>query len=165
MIEALTPLKHIFLNTPIWVWFVLAHLVHVGILATRRRVVYLPVLFLIPVILITLRHKMIFDIDLLPTYALWMLVGGLSGFLYAGRIPIQVLKNKGAVEVPGTYVTLVILLSFFAIKYVFGYLQAVHPDWATPYKLLEVAFTAVLSGFFLGRSVNYLRRYLKAQPV
>ena len=50
---------------------------------------------------------------------------------------IKIIKNKGSIEVPGNYETLVMLLLFFTIKYYFGYLKSTNPTLFFRYFAIE----------------------------
>jgi hypothetical protein len=66
--------------------------------------------------------------------------------------------------VPGNYTDLIILLLFFSVKYVFGYLAAVQPVQYNSILLWEVLVSSLLTGYFFGRTLNYLYRYRQAKP-
>lgn len=147
-------------GTPVWVWLVLAELLYVGIKATRSRIVYIPTLFVIPVLLLGLKYKALFSQEtgiLLGA----LLLSAVISFIAHRNARIEVIKESWSVRLPGSYSTLIILLSFFAVKYYFGYLGSVAPDIAARYSLVETAISGLFSGFFWGRSISYLARFLR----
>ncbi len=150
-------------GTPFWVWGIFAYLLFVGIKSRHDHVVYLPKLFIVPAVLLGLKYKVFMtgnSTDVL-VYIASMIVGIGIGFFIASKIPIKVLKDLKSIELPGTYSTFVILLSFFFIKYIFGYLKGTNPDLAAEYFVFDILFSALFSGYFLGRAISYLYRFLK----
>lgn len=144
-------------NTPIWVWGILAYIVFVGIQATKERIVSIPKLFIIPVILITIRYQVFLSEHAL-LFGLSICVGAGLGFWITAKKPGVILKDINSVKLPGSYVTLVMLLSFFLLKYAFGYLNSVQNPIALEYASIEVFVSALLTGSFLGRGIYYLYR-------
>ncbi|MBH1989860.1 MAG: hypothetical protein I8H80_01635 [Alphaproteobacteria bacterium] len=144
-------------GTPIWVWGILAYIMYVGIQATKERIVWIPKLFIIPIILIALKYQVF-----LSEHAL---LSGLSicggtglGFWVTTKNSGIILKEISSVKLPGSYITLVFLLSFFLLKYVFGYLSSAHNPIAVEYASVDVIVSSVLTGYFLGRGLYYVSR-------
>ena len=150
-------------GAPWWVWFVLCYICFVGIRAIKSRTVPIPRLFIIPVVFILLKSKA-FSIEHPATlfiYIAWLLGGCVIGFYFASKTKIKVFKKTKSVELPGSYQTLLLAMSFFIMKFIFGFLQAVDPDLAAKYLGLDVRFNGLLSGYLLGRSLSYLQKYVK----
>lgn len=144
-------------GTPIWVWCVLGYIVFVGIQAINERIVAIPKLFIIPAILITIRYQVFLSEHALLC-CLSIFVGVGLGFWITAKKPGVILKDNNSVRLQGSYVTLVMLLSFFLLKYVFGYLNSVQNPIALEYASIEVFVSALLTGSFLGRGLYYLYR-------
>ncbi|HXH55622.1 MAG TPA: hypothetical protein VNK03_07780 [Gammaproteobacteria bacterium] len=147
-------------STPAWVWAIFIYLLLVGLKATRNRVIYLPKLYIVPIILIVLKYKIFisgnyFDI---AVYILFLCIGLGVGILSVLRTPLKFFKNLKSIELPGSYSTLIVLFLFFSVKYIFGYLQASNPIIANQYAFLELSIEAVFSGYFLGRTLCYTYR-------
>ena len=53
----LPQLLKIISDTPTWIWFVFGYLIFIGIRATDNRIVYIPKLFIIPLVLSRLKYK------------------------------------------------------------------------------------------------------------
>jgi hypothetical protein len=148
-------------GTPVWVWVVLAELLYVGIKATRSRVVYLPTLFIIPVLLLGLKYKTFFSREIVIFMGVVM-VSALVSFVAHRNARVEVLKNSYAVRLSGSYSTLVVLLSFFAVKYYFGYMHSTMPEVAAQYDTIETIISGIFSGYFWGRSFSYVSKYFES---
>lgn len=147
----------IILGTPWWVWILFTYLIFVGVRATKTRIVYLPKLFIIPAILLYLKK----DVIVSPYFAVFGVVGLYTGFVIAKKINLKPISGELSIELPGTYSTLLLLLSFFLIKYLFGYLHYANAEIADEYLFVETSLSALFSCYLLGRSICYLYRYYK----
>lgn len=154
-------------GAPWWVWLLFLHLVFIGVKAMKPRTVSLRKLFIIPVVLFLLKFKIFTsgDLPLIASYILFMIVGGWIGFSSGQKTPITIIKETQSIEMQGNYYTFFILISFFLIKYVFGYLQATDPDHSEKYLMLEASISAVFSGYFWGRTLAYFYRYSQYKEV
>ena len=157
------------LNTPPWVWPLLALLLFLGIRALRPRTASLWRIAILPTVfcawglygLVSL-HALTAQ-RILPWVAA-MAVGISAGMLVAGLQPIRADKVRHLVRAPGGPLTLVLILSVFATKYAFGVLHATRSDlFAEPrFWLTELALSGVLTGMFAGRFVGLWRQYRAA---
>ena len=157
------------LNTPPWVWPLLAFLLFLGIRALRPRTASLWRIAILPTVfcawglygLVSL-HALTAQ-RILPWVAA-MAVGISAGMLVAGLQPIRADKVRHLVRAPGGPLTLVLILSVFATKYAFGVLHATRSDlFAEPrFWLTELALSGVLTGMFAGRFVGLWRQYRAA---
>lgn len=147
-------------GTPIWVWGVLIYLVYVGIKAINTRIVYLPKLFIIPLVLMGIKYKTFLSQNALMFIA-FIIIGTILSFWAYRNKKVKVLKQM-SIEIPGNYTTLIILLSFFCVKYIFGYLNDTMPETAAKYEVIELLLDGLFSGYFLGRSIRYLYEYRKS---
>lgn len=153
----------ILLGTPWYAWVALGYVLFRGIKATSDRVVHLPKLFIMPAILTALKYKIFVNLDwlLISVYIISMAVGGLLGFILSFKIKITVYHKTNSIGLKGEYVTLPILLAFFAVKYAFGFLKSSNPALPVVYALAESGLSGLLCGAFLGRSLCFLHRSLK----
>jgi hypothetical protein len=157
------------LNTPPWVWPLLAFLLFLGIRALRPRTASLWRIAILPTVfcawglygLVSL-HALTAQ-RILPWVAA-MAVGISAGMLVAGLQPIRADKVRHLVRAPGGPLTLVLILSVFATKYAFGVLHATRSDlFAEPrFWLTELALSGVLTGMFAGRFAGLWRQYRAA---
>lgn len=156
-------IKNAISGTPVWVWVVFVYLLLVGLKATRNRIIYLPKLYIIPIILIGLQYDTFIsgNVFYIALYFSLLCVGLGIGVLSVLRTPIKIFKDLKSIELPGSYSTLIILFLFFCVKYIFGYLQATNPMLYGQNEFLEISIGAAFSGFFLGRTLNYTYRFYK----
>lgn len=155
--------KNAISGTPVWVWVIFVYLSLVGLKATRNRVIYLPKLYIIPIILIGLQYETFFSKNnfYIALYLSLLFIGLGVGILSVLKTPIKILKDLKSIELPGSYSTLIILLLFFCVKYIFGYLEATNPILYGQYEFFEISINAAFSGFFLGRTLTYTYRFYK----
>jgi hypothetical protein len=151
-------------GTPLWVWAVLCYLIYVGIKARHTRVVFIPKLFIIPSILLFMKYK-IFLSEHAPLYISFIFLGLFIGFILSLKAPMKIFQKTISVELPGSAVTLVLLLSFFAVKYTFGYLHSAMPEVAEHYKFIDLAISGTFTGYFLGQQLCFLYRWHKEKTV
>lgn len=146
-------------HTPIWVYAIFAYVLYVGIKATKDRVVSFNATFWIfPAIFIGF---MVADLRDAPTNAdliYWLalamvawtigLVIAFWSMRYYGITVIDL--DKVEVCVPGSWLNLCLMLTFFAVKY-FGYYTYRLHGIPTNLLLLLIALAAFCAGFFWGR--------------
>jgi hypothetical protein len=147
-------------GTPFYVWIILLYLLYVGIKSLNSRIVYLPKLFIIPLVLLAIKYKTFLSQDV-NIFIFAIVLSAIISFLGHASSKINIIKNLKSVELPGGYLTLVILVSFFLVKYYFGYLKSVEPDLAIKYSFIENMISGFFSGYFIGRAVCYTHKYLK----
>lgn len=85
-----------------------------------------------------------------------------AGYFITRNKDLKTIKGKQLIIVPGNYSTLILLLSFFAIKYLFGYLQSAQPSSYHHFLLMDVAISSLFAGYFLGRACGYVHHYRKS---
>lgn len=90
-----------------------------------------------------------------------MIGGSIASFFINTGNTIKVINKKGEIEVPGGYGTFIILLSFFIVKYYFGYLRSADLDLFLKYSIIENVISGLFSGYFIGRALAFTCQYLK----
>jgi hypothetical protein len=150
-------------GAPLWVWPVLAYLLFIGVRATRDRVLSLPRLFLTPLILVLLRIPFLLEVDFngWVVFGCFLLVGVGVGFSVGFRTPVQILYDARALKIPGSLAPLILLILFFCIKYTLGALTALHPNLTTELQVLDLALSAVITGYFTGVGVAFLMKWMR----
>lgn len=148
-------------GTPTWVWVVLGCLIVVGVRAIWDTQVFLPVMFIVPVVLIGMRYKtlMYANNTIILGYVGALLAGIALGFWVYKNATIKVFKKTGCIEIPGNYTTLCLLLSIFAVRFAFGYYRATHTIIGMEIFFAEMIVNGLLVGYFLGRACAYACRY------
>ncbi len=145
-------------GTPIWVWGVFIYLLFVGIKAIETRIIYLPKLFIVPVILLGLKYQSLVSEISLVFIAVFLISLSLS-FIAHRYAKIEIIKSAKSVQLPGSYSTLLILISFFAVKYTFGYLNSVMPEISMKHSIIDLVTSGIFSGYVWGRSLRYAYKY------
>lgn len=151
-------------GTPWWVFSIFAYLLYVGFAATRARIVWIPRLFIIPIILMSLKIKDLFlaENHMLLSYALCSLLGYYLGCKRVSHEHFKVIKADMSVKLQGSWSTFILLMSFFFIKYFFGFVSSEAPELAHEYRSLELGICGIFSWYFLGRAVGYWLVYKSA---
>lgn len=160
-----------FANTPFWVYGLFFYLVYVGYRASNTRIIALKKIFIIPLILTSMSvHTLIdaFDIGFLEVGA-WsgaITVGAVLGWLevYRQHIHIRVDKMKHLILVPGSWMSLALILAIFGTKYYFGYELSTDPELAdqSSFEYAMLSVSGFCSGLSIGRVICYVRKYMKS---
>lgn len=145
---------NIIVGTPIWVWFLGSYMVYIGIKSTGARIVYIPKLYIIPAILTILKSINLVSGEWL-IFLCALSLGMLIGIFNERNVKIVIIKEKISIEIPGNYTTFVLMLTFFATKYFFGYLHNTAPILAAQYASYEVALSGIFGGYFWGRALLF----------
>jgi hypothetical protein len=154
-------LQQIILNTPIWVWALLAFLIYRGILSSMDREIPVKRILIIPVIMLLLSAQGIvatFGISL-ATALSWlpfMILGTLLAWALFSRDSIKAFPQKGAIFQRGSWLPLVLMMGIFATKYAVGVSLALQPDHA--HELLFATGICALYGLFNGVFIGQVLR-------
>lgn len=166
MQNSLPSILHIIAGTPTWVWCVFGYLIFIGLRATRPRIVYIPKLFIVPLILSSIKYKVFLACPpkLWISYFACLALASFLSYRRSLQKPVTFIPEKLSVKLPGTYSTLIALIAFFLIKYVFGYMNATMPDDYLKIQIIDLAFSGLFSGYFLGKAISYFIRLKKIHP-
>lgn len=161
----LPQLLKIISGTPTWVWFVFGYLIFIGIRATRTRIVYIPKLFIIPLVLSGLKYKvfMVGNIAVWLGYFICLALTSFASYKYTVMQKIKIITPRMSVQLPGSYWTLIVLMAFFVVKYFFGYISATNPTHYNDIKIFELSISGIFSGYFLGKAICYLMKFKMGQ--
>jgi hypothetical protein len=156
-------------NTPLWVWALLAFLLYIGIRALQPSTAPLSRIAILPTVFLAWGLYGLFSMHALTLSRVlpWLAAIGCGvavGLVVAGLQPIRADKVRRLVRAPGGPLTLALILGIFATKYVFGVLHETDPAaFAQPrFWLSELALSGVLTGMFIGRFVGLWRQYRAA---
>lgn len=162
-------LIQILTHTPLWVWALLTALLALGLWQRRQRHVRRGQLLALPLALLVLGlWSMAPGFVAQPLLAGAWLLALLAAAHLGRRLPTPAaarwLAAEQRLQLPGSWVPLVIILCIFSLRYATGVSLALHPEWRSMLSAqlpLALAF-GTLSGIFLGRALGL--RALTLQP-
>lgn len=156
----------ILLGTPWWVIALFCYLMYVGLklgktrLVPLKRLVFVPALFLIWSFF-SLATKYPLNFFTTTCWSLSTLGGYYLGWYMLSKKPIAVDKNQKLILLPGSWLTLISFLLFFAGKYLFGATYALHPELRSSllYTLPDIALSGIISGRQLGNLLCLIYKF------
>ena len=152
---------NILTHTPIWVYMVFCYLIFIGIKSLKERRTELYRVFIIPAIFLFLFLKRLLNVlntDLISISLVALFIGSFIGYILVKKTNIKVDGN--IITIPGSWQTIILIILTFAVKYVFGYMNAVYPVLAMEHIKLEIFLSGLFSGLFLGRGGFYCYKVL-----
>lgn len=151
---------------PLLVWAVLVFFVDVGLKSLHQHIVYIPRLFLLPVIMFILKSQdfcTTLFITLLST--LFLFVGAGIAMFCAYTTTAIFNKKACTVDLPGSPVTFIVLVAFFGIKFVIEYLKQNDPKFILDYIVVDTIISALFMGYFLGRALFFAYKCFRLKSV
>jgi membrane protein CcdC involved in cytochrome C biogenesis len=151
------PFFKILSATPLWVFFVFAYLMFVGIRATKDREIHIEKMFLMPCVFFTMfLAKLIqtWRIDIWLIFSATLLISFVVCNFFVKQEQLKIKKSH--VFVKGSCETLVIVMIIFCVKYFFGYMKAVNGE-SEKYLIAEIIFSGITTSFFLNKVIRYAR--------
>lgn len=154
-----------------YVWPLLAYVIFIGIKARKKNVIPLKVLLIAPAIFSTWSFYSIItrygaNFFILSIALSSMLLGIYAGYLMMHKTTMRFDKLKKQVELPGSWITLILLMLLFSIKYFLGVTNALVPELAGSWILLVPEFAAIIiAGVLVGRVVSCWQKYQKSTHV
>ena len=158
-------------GTPGWVWIGLAALAGLGLWQTRPRTMSLLRVSILPLLLIALSLTGVvraFGPLPIPLTA-W--AAGVGTALLLGRRGVAVRgarwqPESATLQVPGSWLPLVLILALFAVKYIAGVSLAMHPALVRDAAFVGACSLAYgsFSGLFLARALS-LRALAQRRPL
>ena len=151
------------IETPIWVWGILGYILYVGIAALKPREIFIPKLFIIPIVFLAL--KVPFYIQM-PFLAIAFNIAELAlsawvSFRLTSCKNVIIPSRKHYINLPGSQVTLLVLVCYFLVKYAFGYMEAAQLELYQKMYTVEYSLSAIFTGVILGRALRYYIHNLK----
>ena len=149
-------LQQILIQTPVYVWAILAFLIYRGVVASKDRVVSYRSVFIIPAVMLMLGANSIsrgFGLETLAGAA-WlggMAAGAALAWALAGRVTVD--RAAGLVTQRGSWLPLALMMAIFCCKYAVSVALAIQPVLrATPGFAIPVCLAfGLFNGIFLGR--------------
>lgn len=152
-------------NIPIFVWPLFVLLLIGGLKARKTNRVSFIALLLIPAGFFSwsfISFLTRYAGDLIPIL-LWFLclgIGCLIGFSHTQRLPLRFDQKKKMVEMPGSWIPLMLSMSIFTVKFSIALMRSLFPDLNDSMILLGLElFSTILLGIFVGRGGGCFLRY------
>jgi hypothetical protein len=144
----MSPLS-ILTHTPLWVWPVLALIIGIGLKRTQDRTVSAPRLVLMPLIILGLAGWNLAalggSLTAMAGLGIGIVVGTSAGLTLESRAGTTQV-SRGVVHLKGDWISLLVLLAIFAMRYATTVVSITAPAIGTSDACHFV--TALLSGFF-----------------
>jgi hypothetical protein len=150
-------------GAPWWVYVLFVYLVSIGIKATKPRTVSEKKLLLLPVIFLIWSVYGLFQKVLLGFHSLiliWVLFVSLGAYLGIKEVHSwKILRDKerGEITIPGNYSTLVLILSIFVFKFLWGYFYASQAEVSYWIYFADTLTSSLVTGFFVGRGWSFFK--------
>ena len=96
------------------------------------------------------------NIEAPVAYLLCGIIGCLIGFNHTKTQKYELIKKEAEVRLGGSWLTLILLICFFLVRYIFNFLNSAMPELAYEYRYLDIGISALFSSYFLGRALFYL---------
>ena len=148
-------------HTPIWVWGLLVALVAYGLSQARARAVSLTRMTVLPLVLLALSFSGVVSTFAHATIAILAWAVGVIAAVTVGRRFMTVpgaswSAETGLLQVPGSWMPMVLMLALFLIKYGVGVTLAMNPAMA-----LDTSFGACCGFAYGGFSGLFAARALR----
>ena len=156
----------IFMNclqgTPWWIYLILATLLYMGYKSLSPQRIHRAWMFLLPIgfsaWILSNGSGRIYGIREVLLFFLLLALGTAIGWKL-GKLRIKHIEGN-IVSLPGSPLTLILVLAMFASRYYFGYQYAVYPAMKSDSIMLgwDYAIAGLIIGIFLGPALYCLRR-------
>jgi hypothetical protein len=165
----------IIINTPLWVWALLAFLSYRAVLASFEREVRFKKMFIMPFVMLALSIQGIattfshfpdaalvwLACTLLASILVWQLFGGGS---------ITANYQRGTITMKGSWQPLALMMGIFITKYAVSVAFAIHPEYKqnADFAMMVCVLYGVLNGIMIGnllRAVSVFRQSAIKRPL
>ena len=153
----------IFAGTPIWIYIILIYLLYVGVEAIKPHTIWLPKLFIIPTFITISLIKYVCTRPYIEIkqYGLSFVISIILSWFIFRRTKLICSKSTNSITLPGSYITLMVLISICLLHYFWKYMEAVHATTLPAYlQDLKIISSGVISGLMIGRSIAYLYKFM-----
>lgn len=154
-------LSHIMHKVPVYPFFILLYLLFIGWRATKPRVIWVPQLFLIPLILTISKFTKLLSTDLVFTITpliAGIVIGTMVGIRHS---KIEFLYAQNSVRLPGSKTTLGMFLILFAVKSGLNAAQTIRPDWCATCMNFDTILTFLFAGYSFSKAMTYTLRFIQ----
>jgi len=158
-------------HTPTWVYVLFAYLVWRGVKALRTRTVSFKRLLIVPIVFIWLSiHSLLMvqsNVYNYGAYIVAILLGILAGYEMIHHMDITVDKQHRLLKLPGSSMTLWLVMFIFFTKYLFGAMLGFNPAFAKVlgFTVPMLLISGVCTGMFIGRTICYVHKMCSQKSV
>lgn len=160
------------IHTPWWVYALFIFLIIKGIQASKPQVVSIKKLVLLPLIFVAFSIHILITSFKINTMVIcvWLvsiIVGSLIGWLLISHHNLKVDKIKKLIQLPGNWMTFILIVVVFAAKYYFSYQLESDPALVnnTGFEYSMLCVTGVCTGLFVGRLMGYFYKMWTGKSV
>lgn len=152
-------------STPVYVYLILCYLLLVGIRAAKNRIVSLNRILLSYGVFAYLAISAILKFQLtFSNYILLLsvlILFSFLGWLSIAKKMIKIDQQKKLMALPGSWITLLLVLIIFSSKYYLGFKSYQDPIYimSLEAKIITISTSSFSLGLILGRLSNYLFRF------
>lgn len=153
-------------DRPVLTLALIAFLIWVGLRALKPRTIRYRQLYILPSVFLVISANQLFNSYPFSPIGLtvWVVMTGLAGIVswrMAQDTSIGIDREKGRIDLPGTRITLSLMLLFIAARLYFGRQLFLHPELKTAPEFTSqiVAMSGLITGYYLGRSGSFLKRF------
>ena len=168
MHELLSGIWQALKHTPIWVYVLFFYCIFIGVIALKDGVVSIYKMLIMPIVFTYLSVETLylkFGIHYLSvgTFVAAVFLGVFLGLMQAKLQGVSVDKEKKLVAIPGSPMTLILILIIFSSKYYFNYELDSNPAIAnnTTFEITLLVVSGMTAGLFAGRVMYYFSRMKK----
>jgi len=156
-------------STPLYAWLLLALLLWKGLRARKLHRISWKDTLIFPAIMVVWSFYSTYNNYDVSAIIFWIVSFALG--IGLGPLTLRNLrsvfdKKSKQIELSGSWIPLIILVSIFSLRYFLGVTYGMHPELRGTLSLLIVEnLAAAISGIFLGRVLELWRRYKNASHV
>jgi Family of unknown function (DUF6622) len=153
-------------GTPWWVYVLFIYLIYIGVQAMKPQKISINKLFILPLLFLAWSIY-----GIIAHFASWMdpfawLIAGIGGFFCGENLAPKKLRadrKKLIAQIPGSSITLILVVAIFILKYFFGYYRATHDMTSSGVHIASLIVSGVVAGIFIGRTRATLVKFSKAK--
>ena len=143
-----------------------------GIKASKLQVISIKKLTIVPLVFIALSiHTVMtaFHVNAM-VISVWLasiILGSIIGWLLVRNHQFKVDRKKLLIQLPGSWLTLILILAIFVSKYYFSYQLGSDPALAnqTSFEFSMLGITGICTGLFVGRLLCYFHKLWTCESV
>ena len=156
---------------PWYIWLLFVYVILRGVKALKSQTVSIKKICLIPLIFLGMGISGMIKQNLPFEYvAIWIGLFAIAAYVIWRRTePLKVVcdRQKGLIQLPGNWTTLILLLSIFISRFTFGFLSATHPELKgfIIFNLIDLSISGTVCGISFGRLVALLMKFFKSSHV